>query len=129
MTPVEQTILGPQGNCFSACVASILELSIEEVPDFDDSAGWRHWFSEWQRWLAGRNLSIHCARHDERYPRPLGYAILQARWPDDGGYHHVVCFDGEIVWDPSPLREMGVGEWEYFYVFTVIDPAKGVRQS
>jgi hypothetical protein len=35
MLPVDQTTFGhPGGNCFSACVASLLELPIEEVPYF-----------------------------------------------------------------------------------------------
>lgn len=35
MKPIDQTTFGvPGGNCFSACVASLLELSIDDVPYF-----------------------------------------------------------------------------------------------
>ena len=35
MKPVDQTRFGcPGGNCYQAVIASILELDLEEVPDF-----------------------------------------------------------------------------------------------
>lgn len=52
MIPVDQTTYGhTDGNCFSACVASILEIPIEEVPN---TLGVN---AELMRWLAGRGLS------------------------------------------------------------------------
>ena len=48
MIPVNQTTFGaPGGNCFSACVASILELDIEEVPYFMDTIFWTDKFGIW----------------------------------------------------------------------------------
>lgn len=41
MRPVLQTRFGfPSGNCLLACVASILEVPLEEVPDGWDEEGW-----------------------------------------------------------------------------------------
>ena len=36
MKPVMQTQFNLQGNCLSACIASLLELTIEEVPNFHE---------------------------------------------------------------------------------------------
>jgi hypothetical protein len=41
MKSVDQTTFGPNGNCFSACVASLLELPIDAVPFFMSAGdGW-----------------------------------------------------------------------------------------
>lgn len=35
MKPVDQTTFGfPGGNCFSACIASLLEMPLDDVPYF-----------------------------------------------------------------------------------------------
>lgn len=34
MKPIDQTIVSTTGNCLQACLASFLELPIEEVPNF-----------------------------------------------------------------------------------------------
>ena len=40
MIPVMQTKFDIEGNCFAACVASILEVSIDEVPWLKVSESW-----------------------------------------------------------------------------------------
>jgi len=60
MKPVHQTSFYPAGNCYAACVASILELPVEEVPDFYhqavmDSAPFYQHVSDW---LASRDLGV-----------------------------------------------------------------------
>lgn len=45
------------GNCFSACVASLLDLPLVEVPDFPDSAE-HFWFAEFVDWCAERNVGV-----------------------------------------------------------------------
>ncbi len=41
MKPVDQTTFGhPGGNCFSACVASLLEMSVDQVPYFMGHDDW-----------------------------------------------------------------------------------------
>ncbi len=74
MTPVYQTIHGPQGNCYAACVASILETSLEDLPPY----------------VAVRRPNWE----------PPGYSIASVR-VRDGSIHAVVCLDGQIVHDPA----------------------------
>lgn len=60
MKPVMQTKFGEEGNCWTACLASILELDIAYVPDFvniyQDSE--MRWFYEAQKWLRKMDLMI-----------------------------------------------------------------------
>jgi hypothetical protein len=57
MIPVKQTVFTvPGGDCFAACVASILEVPLEEVPNF--CAGGADWLFEANRWLGTRGLCL-----------------------------------------------------------------------
>ena len=50
MKPVYQTIFGKtNGNCFAACIASILEMDLEDVPHFcrGDNPEWMFDLNEW----------------------------------------------------------------------------------
>lgn len=61
MTPVHQTSFYPQGNCYAACVASILDLPLSDVPDFvhDESGGVRERWEEFTAtWMAERGYGI-----------------------------------------------------------------------
>lgn len=131
MRPVEQTILTPpDGNCFAACVASILELPIDAVPNFRSSGnGWWH---EWQEWLAPKNLALLGWDSDDlgdekvRADTLRGYSICTVRYelPSGGLNHSVVALNGVIVWNPHPLRDTrehdSIHDW---MVFRVLDPA------
>ena len=49
--PVYQTQFGmPNGNCFAACVASILELKIEDIPNFC-AIGDENWLQLASNWM------------------------------------------------------------------------------
>lgn len=99
MLPVDQTTHGPNdGNCFSACIASILEIPIQSVPRFVNVT------PDLLRWLAGRGLSATLYYSDEYVPP--GYAI--AAGPSKrfaGRMHACVAFDGIVVHDPHFSRE------------------------
>jgi hypothetical protein len=126
MKPVEQTVLMPPGgNCFAACMASILELPLETMPDFtpfDD------WTVRWNRWLRPMNLAIMHTSVSEtnfeawRQECMPGYTIPAVESPRGPWLHAVVALDGELVWDPHPERCMGVGAWREVTYFYVIDP-------
>lgn len=120
MKPVEQTKLTyPDGNCMAACVASLLELPLDDVPDYKGEG----WFDRWNGWLAQWNLTFVNFRADCEW-KPLGYSILAADSPRGDWLHAVVCLDGEVVWDPHPQREMGLREWREWTCFVVLDPSK-----
>ena len=124
MKPVEQTKLSyPDGNCFAACLASVLEVALEEVPCFHGDG----WLDRYNEWLAPRNLVLinltYASAEGEPW-YPAGYSLLAAKSPRGDWLHAVVCLDGEVVWDPHPQREMGIGERKEWTIFYVRDPAQ-----
>ncbi len=115
MKPVSQTLFGDKiGNCFAACIASLLELPINEVPNFcaypADS-----WTEKLDEWLAARGLfSVEVRLDPEKpvlYPVPVGvFCILTGPSPRGSFLHSVIggsvrCGEQhgfEIVHDPHP---------------------------
>jgi len=106
IVPVDQTTFGvPGGNCLSACIASILQLGIEEVPYFmSDDINGREWITKLATWLVQFGL----------YPvvvtggmfTKLGFAgvhILQGPTVR-GGTHAVVGVGNTVIHDPHPSR-------------------------
>lgn len=111
---VMQDIFGPPyGNCFAACVASILEIDdLERVPNYHGPT----WYAQWQAWLAIRGLGIEdyvtawetcetpewwCEVMAEHYGW-RGPMIAGGPSPRGPWWHAVVVEGGAIVHDPSP---------------------------
>lgn len=66
MKPVTQTILpsdtgSPIGDCFRACIATIFELPIEQVPHFCEH---ENWYEHLDEWLYNKGLSHVLIRLD-----------------------------------------------------------------
>ena len=103
-----------------AALASVLELELDEVPDFA-SFGGRFWPELWM-WLAGRNLmmiSIH--------NQPAGYQLMRVKSPRFEGLHHeLVCYDGKPVHDPHPDGHCQHGGLVCYDVLYLLDPSKPV---
>jgi hypothetical protein len=60
MRKVLQTEFGPKsGNCFSAVIASLLEMPLEDVPNFCEGArpGASKWWDQFQAWLTMKGYS------------------------------------------------------------------------
>jgi hypothetical protein len=107
--PVDQTTFGhPGGNCFSACVASLLGIPVACVPYFMGEPGepGHVWAERLAAWLAPRGLyAMHFEFPPDRPWKlwPKGYYILGGQSPR--GAHAVVALDGAVVHDPHPSRE------------------------
>jgi hypothetical protein len=99
MRPVDQTTYGfNDGNCFSACVASILEKSIVEVPRFHGVS------PSFLQWLARFGLSATLYKRANYVPR--GYAVAAGTSLRFAGRMHAcVAYDGAVVHDPHPSRD------------------------
>jgi len=112
MIPVNQTVLTEgDGNCVAACVASILELGIDEVPNFimDEAQpySWDVWLT---KWCAAHGVNARWTRQ-----RPYGLSIgLGTSWR--GTDHAVVMKDGRTVHDPNPLVYPGLRSVDEYIV-------------
>ncbi len=109
MIPVYQTKFGgseapeeDQGNCMAACLASIFELFLEDVPDFAGEITNGQWYVHLQRWLATMNLMMVTIPID-RIPAIEADFMVSCKSttlpnPDDG--HMVVASNGRVVHNP-----------------------------
>lgn len=138
MKPVYQTRFGglkapfeERGNCFQACVASILEIPLEEAFDcrtWEDET----WFDKFNDWLSKYGLVCIAFDHNDKKPLACteikGYAIMECKSETlyHGEYHVVVIKDQEVVHDPNP-NAIRVGECQGFYLFVPLDPARQIR--
>jgi hypothetical protein len=108
MKPIKQTLFFDKdgvGNCFEACIASILEINLEEVPMFHDN----DWFPYFFEWLVSKGYSYHGTLNPDRittYNKGVnGYFIVAGDSPRGShikGGHAVVYKDGIMVHDPHP---------------------------
>ena len=119
------------GNCFSAALASILELPIEEVPFFMHEPT-DEWFARLLAWLKPRGLwalgmNVQEGEQFRWIDKAAGYHILSGQSPF--GLHSVVAYGEEIVWDPAPANT-GLTTRETVVYLIPLDPARsGVALS
>lgn len=101
MKPVTQTKFGgEEGNCFAACVASVLELSIDDVPNFCGLYG-PEWFIKFDEWLRSQGYGALMLNPDGGAPLHNCYYLIGGNGPR-GFAHEVVGLNGKMVHDPHP---------------------------
>lgn len=137
MKQVDQTIFGPQGNCLSACIASVLHLSVADVPCFwssnDDENGGDEWWGRMEQWLLSRGwypfpLAIDNPLDPEQTPN--GYYIITGRAKNDTTMHSVVACGTVIVHDPDPQpTRNGLDTREWFMLLIPLDPGEWTRKQ
>lgn len=103
LTPVFQAEEGPNGNCFAACLSTILSVPFAEIPDFRNMEDWSDKLNGWAR-LIGWNVWFvpgdgRSVVDQEIVPK--GWSIV-AHKTLSGFIHSAVFFDGWLVHDPSP---------------------------
>jgi hypothetical protein len=110
MIRVYQTIIsdeekGIHGNCFPACIASILELRLDEIPKLQDMGS--NWFPVLWDFLISRGFTCFGTGRKEEvgsYRKGVdGYYIVNGKSPR--GFkrgHSVVFYEGKLVHDPHP---------------------------
>jgi hypothetical protein len=123
MIPVYQTIVsdearGVHGNCLPSCIASILEVPLEEVPPLQDMG--TNWFPALWDFLISKGYEFHGTGRKENvltYTLGVnGYYIVNGSSPR--GFkrgHSVVFHEGKLVHDPHPSG-LGVPEIFDFYM-------------
>lgn len=120
MKPVFQDRYGSiDGNCFEACLASLLELPLHDVPELGGDAVYE---SNLARYLAGQGCLYVLVRGPSNPERGIlaamfnsgdVYHVIEGISPR-GGSHAVVGLNGKTVHDPHEdggglMREDGWG--------------------
>jgi hypothetical protein len=138
MIPVTQEITtGNNGDCLSACLASLLELEIGEVPKFRRDHGPEEMMPAARRWLAENfHFSLICV--DQKLERlgaaPGQLCIAGGRSPAPNGLYHAVVGritpNGfEIVHDPHPEGRGIRGEPLALYFLVPLDISPKSQES
>jgi hypothetical protein len=121
LTPVFQTkFTYPEGNCFQACLASILNLELGQVPYFE--GGNQYEYSGWLNQNHGiviRSIgySPYTDTNADQWLEGLGYLIASVESKSGceqlkpGNYHAVVMHEGVIVHDPNNSYEFEPGSY------------------
>ena len=127
MKPVDQTKMHApphsKGNCLAACIASIMELSIDEVPALEELRSDVWWGYLWY-WLELRGWGLEDHWRDTGGDNCTG-AILTP--PEDefyiaggpsprGDFGHVVVMKGSrLIHDPNPHGGGLAGQMTHWY--------------
>lgn len=114
MRPTFQTIFtAPKGNCYAACLATLLGAQLSAVPCYHGEKG--DWFRGYRRWGQAHNLGLVCfANPDGSHMEPgdgwpeadaQGLVIASIDSPRLEGVHHAVVAErGICIHDPFPGR-------------------------
>jgi len=114
VTPLDQTIFGvvtPEdgkrpGNCWQACVASLLDLPLDQVPHFIEVSP-RTWERHTRRFVFEHTgLDLGCFLPEFPLTEPGQYVIGSGPSPR-GDFLHAVILDGAtgaLAHDPHPSR-------------------------
>lgn len=120
MRPVDQTKFGGEtappdehGNCFAACIASLLEVPLDAVPDPSPTLPYAEWEAVWLDALSKRNLWMVGLQVDPEDPEGLWWlspGFWIASIPSlnlvtengDPDRHAVVMRGDSLAHDPSP---------------------------
>lgn len=128
MKPVDQKIFDNEyGDCFRACVASIFEFPIEDVPNFwkqtqDISEFWKL-NNKWVKENCGlKTITIQVSSKDLHVVEGV-LCIACAKSPR-GNVDHAVVWRDKIIHDPHPSRLGLAEEPDTFTIFLPTDPYK-----
>ena len=127
LKPLDQTKLHTEeqnGNCLATAFASLLEIPISDVPEFEDMG--TEWFVVMKKWLESIGFDLIEWREEE--PKYLmGYYMVAGKSPRGDFDHQVIHRAGKLAHDPHPSRD-GVDSFVDAYALLPIDPAKHPMQ-
>lgn len=133
MKPVMQTNLGANGDCLRACIASILEVPIEILPEpTPHHHKSEEEFGEYVTLLEQTLARLNCGMVIVQSPGGAvfpGYTIVTHRMKADPRRGHArVAFDGWVVHDPYPNGTMDrlvtetIMDWVILYPLDMTQP-------
>lgn len=119
----KQTDFGSTGNCFSACLASVFDIPLEDVPNFyiiagNDPAIWWGAVRDWLRLRGFGVMSIQANLIDQFE----GLFIVGGE--SERGIEHAVLYqNGKVIFDPHPSN-VGVKEVTSVDLLYPLDPSR-----
>ena len=127
MKPVSQTIFGTRnGNCLQACLASILEIPLDQCTDVSESPD-EFWFDDLNGWLFEYGYSAIVTPFSESLEYVSNELYSIGVGPVRGLPHACVFRGTELVHDPFPERRGFDEKPLYRIFFCAIDPARFIH--
>ena len=142
MKKIDQTTFGgkdapvaEQGNCFQACVATVLQMPLEEAYSCIGIQAHADWLGDFNKWLEQYGLGCFYIFHTKENPVKTteikGFCIAECMSETlyNGERHTVVMKDHfELFHDPNPhAKEQG--ELQGVYIFVPLEPYRLVRKA
>lgn len=125
MKPIDQTKLHyppkQHGNCLAASLASILEISIDDIPEFEEMGC--EWWQSMLDWLF--SLGFELLQCDKEIVL-RGYYLAMGKSPRGDFNHQVVYYNGKMIHDPHPSKN-GIVNIKEILVLLPLNPAKCLR--
>jgi len=131
MIPVQQTIFDDTyGDCFRACVASIFEFPIEEMPNFwEQTQDVSEFWKLNNEWLV-KNKGVKCVSFqlsmDDMHVIEDLLCVACAKSPR-GDMDHAVVWNNGLIHDPHPSNAGLAEEPDTFTIFIPTDPNKAIQ--
>jgi hypothetical protein len=95
MQPVQMNELTSAESAYRACLATVLDMSLDDVPSFDGLAA----DMQWAAWLGAR-MNLMVVTINSTYP---GFWIARVRSPYPAyAVHSLVMRSGLVIHDPHP---------------------------
>ena len=123
MKPVDQEVLSSiNGDCFRACIESILECELKDIPDF--MGGGEQFFnyriSDWSKKIGV--ILIDATIEDPESDEYKDMFLVATGKSPRGNCNHAVIFqNGEMVHDPHPEKLGLNGKPERFTFIAIRD--------
>ena len=121
---IDQTKDGKQGNCMSACIASLMGITIDDVPNFFEiSNNDKEWWIELRKWLATHHFGIMTINFEQGWAERFnGYLIVSGISQRDI-FHATIWKNGKMVHDPHSSKS-GIKKPEQIDIIYCLDPSK-----
>ena len=120
MKPVNQTIFtnlqtGEIGNCFEACLASLLELPLEAVPRFE-----RLKYTRRAAQRFAKKNGYRLKRHFGLPPSSFRDYVIGCFWTpfSDKIVHCVIWRNGKVIHDPRGKKKIPLVKMAGYYTLT-----------
>lgn len=126
MRPIIQTSLSDpnnakKGNCVQACVASILELELNEVPNFIAITTPEQWELHFRNFFKSNGFSV--IRVPDEYILDGYYLVVGETNRNPDILHMCIYFNGVLAHDPHPSQQ-GLTKIINTYLLVPYDPSK-----
>lgn len=104
-----------RGNCFAACIASLLDVPLNHVPNIEELYDCYAWYDVFCSWLECKGYTFETSTKQECISSG-GYYLVSGKSPR-GSFNHIVIYkEGQMVHDPHPDRTGLLTEEEFEYL-------------